>query len=109
MQIINPELLNETLGGKSSNVKFILNDVGLVFFPVSQQHRDVKTNGLSYEDEYKGNAVAGLVTSNGVEIRFHKAYSDERIHSLWLKVRALSGFENPLLGKLAYQGREIPL
>jgi len=38
-----------------------MNEESAAFFPVSQQHRDVKICGLSYEDDYRGNAFAGLI------------------------------------------------
>jgi hypothetical protein len=106
MEIINPELLKQALA-KASSVKFILGDSTIVFFPVTQQHRDMKSNGLSYEEDYRGNAVAGLITPAGVEIRFHQAYSDERIRALWSRLRALPELADARLSPLVYQGREI--
>ena len=88
-------------------MKFILGDTAIVFLPVTQQHRDVKSHGLSYEDDYRGNAVAGLVTPEGAEIRFHSTYSDERIRTIWTKLRTLPEFSDARLGRLVYQGREI--
>ena len=107
MEIVHPELLKQTLASKGSSVKFILDDSAIVFFPLTQQHRDTKSHGLSYEDDYRGNAVAGLITPAGAEIRFHKAYSDERIRMIWSRLRALPEFSDARLGRLVYQGREI--
>lgn len=107
MEIIHLELLKSALAIRGTTVKFILNDSAIVFLPVTQQHRDVKSNGLSYEDDYQGNAVAGLVTPEGAEIRFHRAYSDERIRTIWAKLRALHEFSDSRLRRLVYQGREI--
>src|SRR4051812_19560840 len=75
MHVIGSELLTRARG----SLKFILNDSGIVFFPATQQHRDIKTHGLSYEDDYRGNAVAGLITQERIEVRFHAAFSDEHI------------------------------
>jgi hypothetical protein len=108
VEIINPELLKEA-SAKGSSVKFILSESAIFFFPVTQQHRDMKVHGLSYEDDYRGNAVAGLVTPAGVEIRFHKAYSDERIRAIWSKLRMQPEFADERLGRLACQGRQISL
>jgi len=107
VQIVNPELLRQALAGKGSTVKFILNDSAIVFLPVKHQHRDVKSHGLSYEDEYRGNALAGLVTPTGVEVRYHQAYSEERIRAIWTKLRALPDFADARLSRVLYQGKEI--
>ena len=45
MHVINADLLDHPQG----TVKFILNDRGIYFFPATQQHRDSKVQGLSYE------------------------------------------------------------
>ena len=91
----------------SKNLKFILNENGILFFPTSQQHRDSKIDGLSYEDDYRGNAVAGLITLQHVEIRFHSEFSDERVRNLWLRVLAISEVAKAELGQIFYQGRAI--
>ncbi len=102
MLVANPDLLRP--GG---TVKFILDETAIVFFPAAQQHREVKVAGVSYEDDYRGNAVAGLVTPERVEIRFHRDYSDERIRSLWRQVRSLTELAGAKFGTVYYQGREI--
>ena len=102
MNVIGAKLLQQ-----AKSAKFVLNESGIMFFPTAQQHRDVKTTGLSYEDDYRGNAVAGLVTPDHVEIRFHNAFSDERIASLWPKVLKLLEVAGTGFGQLYYQGRQI--
>ena len=92
---------------RSPTVKFILNDSGIVFFPASQQHRDIKLDGLSYEDDYRGNALAGLVTPERVEIRFHSAFSDERVKRLWAQVLGVPEIASAGLAAIYYQGRKL--
>jgi hypothetical protein len=103
MRIVGAELLKERKG----SLKFIMNDSGIVLFPATQQHRDVKLSGLSYEDDYRGNAVAGLISENRVEIRFHSAFSDERIRCLWSRFVRIPAIASAQLGQLHYQGRTI--
>jgi hypothetical protein len=43
------------------------------------------------------------------EIRFHQAYSDERIRTIWSRLRMLPDFSDARLERLVYQGRNIPL
>ena len=87
--------------------KVLLNDDAVVFFPMSRQHREMKSQGLSYEDDYRGNAVAGTFQPGRVDIRFHSQFSDERIRALWSRLLTdpslsfLHGWE------LHYQGRRI--
>ncbi len=102
MLVSNADLLQ---AGRT--VKFILNGSAIVFLAVGQQHRDVKLPGLSYEDDYQGNAVAGLVTPQRVEIRFHRDYSDDRIRRLWIHVSLVPELASLRCRKLYYQGREI--
>jgi hypothetical protein len=107
MQIVNAELALRILAQPGASVKFLLGDPAMVFFPTSQQHRDVKTHGLSYEDGYRGNAAAGLLSAGKVEIRFHSAYSETRIRTIWGRVRAAPEFAGVDLGRLFYHGREL--
>jgi len=104
MFVIGAELLKDIQG---KTLKFILNDNGIAFFPAAQQHRHVKIRGLSYEDDYRGNAVAGLITQERIEIRFHSAFSDERIRSIWSRLLMTPEIAKAELGPLYYQGREI--
>ncbi len=107
MEAVNSELAQRALDQNGPTVKFSLSDRAIVFFPATQQHRDIKTHGLSYEDDYRGNAVAGLLNAGRVEIRFHARYSETRMHALWSRVQALPEFAGINLGKLYYQGREL--
>ena len=61
------------------SAKMVFNDKGAVLFPSSQQHRDNKGPGISYEDDYKGNALAAMLSPGKIEIRYHKGFSDERV------------------------------
>jgi len=37
-----------------------MNEIGILIFPASAQHATVKADGISYEDDYKGNALAAV-------------------------------------------------
>src|SRR5262245_3643107 len=100
---INMELLKD----QRRSLKFLLNDSAIVFFPSAQQHREIKFEGLSYEDDYRGNALAGLVTPDHVEIRFHSGFSDAHVRSIWSRVMTVPEIANAGLGTLYYQGREL--
>ena len=100
-------LFGELLKQRQGTLKFLLNESAIAFFPVTQQHRDLKVAGLSYEDDYRGNALAGLITLERVEIRFHAAFSDDRVKAIWTQVLKLPEVAPVQLGPLHYQGRVI--
>jgi hypothetical protein len=102
MQVIAAELVPSAL-----ELKFLLNESAIAFFPVTTQHRDFKGSELSYEEEHRGNALAGLVFRDRVEIRFHRSFSDERVRGIWAKVVAMPELAELKLRRVVYQGREI--
>ncbi|HSI09590.1 MAG TPA: hypothetical protein VK985_13460 [Rariglobus sp.] len=109
MRILNMELLQSALKAQFPRLKFIANEDAVLFFPESQQHRATKAPGLSYEDDYRGNAVAGIISGAHVEIRFHAAFSDNRILNLWtLTLVTAEKLDLPLADfTLYYQGRRL--
>jgi hypothetical protein len=93
--------------GNAFDGKMVINERGAVFGPVSTQHRDLTAEGVSYADNYKGNAVAAMLAPGKIEVRFHKAFTDEDVARL---IRALSA--EPNLGfirewRVTYQGRAL--
>lgn len=103
MVVINADLLNQPQG----SVKFILCESGIFFFAAMQQHRDAKCPGMSYEDDYRGNALAGLVLPDHVELRFNKDFPDARVQAMWRSVLSSPELAGARLGQLYYQGRLI--
>lgn len=80
MQVVNSE---SVAGTSPEPIKFVVNEAGIVFFPMSQQHRDSQLPGVVYADEYRGNALAGIVHADRVEIRFHAGFALVRVRNLW--------------------------
>jgi hypothetical protein len=103
MRAVNLDLLESN----RDNLKFIFNETAIVFFHAAQQHRDIKSHGLRYEDDHRGNALAGLVTAEKVEIRRHSAFSHERVEHIWRRVLDIPEIANAGLRPLYYQGREV--
>jgi len=96
------------LEGKSG--KLLLNESGIAFFDAKQQHSAVKLEGLSYEDDYKGNALAGTFQPGRVDIRFHQDFSDERVWNIWhiwARLCAKDGFPQLETWEVLYQGRKL--
>ncbi len=69
----------ETLGKPGTSLKITFNESGAMIFPITSQHREHKLPGVVYEDDSKGNALAGLITHNHIEVRHHQKFSDARV------------------------------
>jgi hypothetical protein len=85
----------------------VFNENGAIFFRVNEQHCNQKAEGISYEDNYKGNALAAMLASGKVEIRYHQQFSDNRVASI-----VASLMEQPRLSfmkgwQVTYQGRAL--
>ena len=91
------------------SAKMVFNEAGAILFPVTAEHRDQKAAGLSYEDDYKGNALAAMLGPGKIEVRYHKRFSDQRVAAV---LRALKSFPDlDWIGhcKVQYQGRILTL
>jgi hypothetical protein len=107
MQVIGVEWLASAVRLAGFSAKMVFNGKGAIFFPVSRQHRDQRAEGIAYDDDYKGNALAAMLEPGRIEIRFHKAFTDAAVTDL---VRAL--LEQPALSfmrgwTVTYQGRAL--
>lgn len=106
-KVYHTELLISGANTQGVVLKFLLNDHGIAFLPATRQHREVKFPGLSYEDDYRGNALAGLLQAGRAELRFHQAFADERVRDIW----AIAESAVPLLATavliVTYQGRRL--
>jgi hypothetical protein len=63
-------------------IKAVFNANGIIFFPVTQEHSNQSGPGISYADNYKGNALAAMVTASRFDIRYHQDYSDKEVTNL---------------------------
>ena len=89
------------------SAKMVFNESGAIFFPINQQHCDQKAEGISYEDNYKGNALAAMLAPGKIEIRYHQQFSDNRVASIMALL-----MEQPRLSfmkgwQVTYQGRTL--
>lgn len=61
MKVTGIESIKHYIEQPGCFVKCLLTDSDAVFFPGSIQHRDVKRDGVSSEDDYRGNALAATI------------------------------------------------
>jgi hypothetical protein len=107
MHVVNSQLIRQAAATPGQTGKFILNGSAIIFFPTAQQHNSIKSHGLTYEDDYRGNAMAGTFGAGRIDIRFHRDFSDEHVRTIWTQVLAQS--ELAVLNNWAvfYQGRKL--
>ena len=88
MNIHGLETLKTELSNTGYFFKAIVNDSEIAFFSGAIQHRDMKVSNLSYEDDYKGNALACVIQPNQIQVRYHARYTDlmvTRIFRIYFK------------------------
>ena len=88
-------------------VKCIANRSGALFFPGTTQHRDAKREGLSYEDDYRGNALAATITPGMIDLRFHSGFTDEVVAEIFSTLLHLPEMRWAASYTVRYQGREL--
>lgn len=89
--------------------KMLANEVGVVLFPCTTEHRDATQPGIKYDDDSLGNALAAIVKPGRVEFRFHRQFSDERVRRLALRLLELPELEFARSFVVTYQARTICL
>jgi hypothetical protein len=107
--IVGAEHLGELFSGRVYDAKMVFNERGAIVFPATRQHCEMKAEGISYEDNYTGNALAAMLRRTAIEIRFHRAFDDRtvgRILNAMLVEPALACFAT---AQITYQGRAIVL
>lgn len=105
MKVSGFESVEPLLDSEGYVFKLLANDLGVIFFPRTTEHRDVQIAGLRYADDSGGNALAAMVVPGRIEFRFHQSFSDERVRKIadalfkQPELEFASGFE------VTYQGR----
>lgn len=109
MFLLGADFLKSLVVQGGFEAKMVLNAKGAIFFAVNQQHRSQKVEGISYEDNYKGNALAAMLTPGKVEIRYHKDFSDERVATIMRALLAQPALSFMREWQVTYQGRRLSL
>jgi hypothetical protein len=107
MKVFGLPAISPYLAGEGYFVKCVLNSSAAVFFPGTIQHRDVKQEGVSYEDDYRGNAMAATITPGMIDVRFHRDYPDEMVKSIFKRLLVLAEMEWARGFTVRYQGRVL--
>jgi hypothetical protein len=107
MRIIGLDQLERVASGECAEAKLLLNHSAAVFFPATQQHRDQKVAGVSYDDDSAGNALAGMIRPRVMEIRFHRQFTDAAVAHLVRKLCVQPSLQCLRDWSVTYQGRPI--
>jgi len=86
MILIRSDIIEKLRAGTVPSAKMVFNQHGAVVFPAQLEHRTMKTGDISYEDAYKGNALAAIVTREAIEIRYHQSFTDSEVASIARKL-----------------------
>ena len=109
MKVEGLESVRHSLEAPSYFLKLIATPYHIVFFPGTIQHRDIGRPGISYEDDYQGNAMAGTITPCRIDFRYHSKYSEERVLTLSRNLLQRSEMAWAKGFEIRYQGRKLPI
>lgn len=108
MYVLGTSYVRELADGVRTSAKMIFNAKGAIVFPATEQHRDQKASGISYEDDYAGNALAAMLGSGHVEVRFHRSFSDAQVHNILRSLTEHPDLQVIRAWRTTYPGRELP-
>ncbi len=107
MKALGLESIAQEISTEGYFVKCIINSSTAVFFSGTIQHRDIKREGVSYQDDYSGNAMAATITNGQIDIRFHKNYADDRVEFIFKTLLELPDMNWAEGFSIRYQGRTL--
>ena|ERR1051326_979393 len=107
MSLIGVEFMVSVARATGFSAEMVVNENGALFFAANLQHREQKAAGISYEDDYAGNALAAMLAPGQIEIRFHRAFSDQRVAQIIENLLAAPELYFMSNWQVAYQGRTI--
>lgn len=86
-------------------MKLIANETAAHFFPYTTEHRDIRIQGLNYEDDSAGNALAAMIKPGVIEFRHHRVFADQRVREITARFIAHLVGEFASSFSIHYQGR----
>jgi len=107
MYLSGVQFLRSLVAQGGFSAKMVFNEKGAIFFSVNQQHRDQKAGGISYDDNYRGNALAAMLAPQKIEIRYHKKFSDQRVATIVSSLLAQAELSFMRGWQVLYQRRKL--
>lgn len=109
MHIQGLDFITELVRQEHYQAKLVFNEHGAIFFSVTQEHRDQSGPNISYADNYKGNALAAMLSPGKIEVRYHREYNDAQVTTMLTDLLAHEScaFLHPI--QATYQGRSVQI
>jgi hypothetical protein len=107
MLLLGTELLASLLDQAYFSAKMVFNERGAIICGADAEHRDQKAEGISYEDNYVGNALAAMLAPGRIEIRYHRAFKDGRVADIVTQLLAQPSLSQMVGWQVTYQGRRL--
>ena len=101
--------LEALTSGQVFSLKMVFNARGAIFLPVKEQHRHHKVEGISYEDDYKGDAMAAMLAPGSIEIRYHQKFRDADVARIMRALLSRPELASIATSRVTYQGRVLSL
>ena len=107
--LVGVDYLKSLMASGGFSAKIVFNSSGMLCFPVSQEHRDQKVPGISYEDDSQGNALAGMLSAGRIEIRGHNKFSAEQVTNILSTLLAQPELNFMKSWQVIYKGQPLRL
>ena len=107
MLLIGVEFIESLAEREYFSAKMVFNAGGAIFFSVEREHRDQKAEGISYEDDYAGNALAAMLSPGRIEVRYHRDFSDREVAEIMALLLAEARLALMAGWEVTYQGRVL--
>jgi hypothetical protein len=104
MLIVGADYIERVARDEPVRLKMVFNHAGAIIFPETQEHRDQKAAGISYEDNYAGNALAAMLARGRIEVRFHERFSPEQVSAILSQLLSQPVLRPSLLWERTYRG-----
>ncbi len=89
------------------SAKLVFNQHGAIFFPVTAEHRNQSGPEIRYADDYKGNALAAMLSPGKIEVRYHKDFTDAQVALMLMELLQLPELACLHPCRATYQGRPL--
>ena len=101
------DLISQLTTHDHYQAKMVFNAHGAIFFPATQEHRDQSGPNISYADNYKGNALAAMISPGKIEVRYHQGFTDDQVSKILSDLLKHPDLACLIPCKATYQGRAI--